>query len=323
MSTSTIVAQTDLSKQLPSCSYSTTKSGPNRYDLDVDSWTTIFETVASSVPLKKALEFKTLHSVAYRAVTRAFKNVTKLKIEIFKGTCCIQDSWTKNRQTAVEMARYVMENSKIVRVLEIYFDDPCLDVVNEVLDEIVKSNHIRLESLRVKRRHAGQSLPKIAEIIRANAKTLKEITRIGVSEAALGFCDELDLEIFGCMSFDLGFQPNPQQISLNFCRIMESGAKFKKFSYTSFDGFDPTNDQIQMLLEKCAVENLKLTMMNPPKITPKPSFMIGKVRNVKKIELVEIVAEPMRFNKLISIRHFFEKCFPNAQNHLSLLQQWN
>ncbi|CAP26069.1 Protein CBG05629 [Caenorhabditis briggsae] len=322
MSTSALVAKSDLLKQLPSCSYSV--PAPST-DLDVFSWSRIFENVAASVPLKQALEFKTLHSEAYYAVNRAFRRVKKLKIEILstdETLYIIQDSCTKNPNVAVEMVRFVLSKARKVSELELYFEDLDLKVLNRILDEVVESENVELESLRVKRRNAGQSVTKIGDVIRANSTTLREITRVGISEASHGFDDRIRLERFGCMSFDIGIQAAPHQVPIHMIRITESGAKFSNFSYTSFSGFDPSEPIVQNMLDSAEVTTLKLTMMNAPVIASRPGYMVGKVRRVKRVELVEIVAEPQRINKLVACRHVFEKVFPNCHD-LLFLQQWD
>uniref|UniRef100_A0A1I7V2V6 Uncharacterized protein n=1 Tax=Caenorhabditis tropicalis TaxID=1561998 RepID=A0A1I7V2V6_9PELO len=324
MSTSALVAKSDLLKQLPSCSYSIPAA--TTADLDVFSWSSIFENVAASVPLKQALEFQTLHSEAYYAVNRAFRKVKKLKVHILSTArnvvYFVQDSATKNPNVAVEMVRFVLSKAKKVTHLDLHFEDVNQKILNKMLDEVIKSENVQLESLNVKRRHAGQSILKIGDVIRANSATLREVTRVGISEAAHGFDDKINLDRFGCMSFDLGFQPTPHQIPLHIIRITESGAKFANFSYTSFSGFDPSDEIVQNMLDGAEVQTLKLTMMDAPVIAQRPGYMIGKIRRVKRVELVEIVAEPQRVNKLCRVRHIFEKVFPNCHD-LLFLQQWD
>ncbi|CAL2047837.1 unnamed protein product [Caenorhabditis brenneri] len=322
MSTSALVAKSELLKLLPSCSYAipTTTAA----ELDVFSWSRIFENVAASVPLRQALDLKTLHSEAYYAVNRAFRKVKKLKIEILNDETTIyfvQGSPARNPKVAVEMVRFVLSKARKLTHLELYFEDTNLKVLNRMLDEVAKSENVKLESLKVKRRHAGQSVTKIGEIIRANSSTLREITRVGISEASYGFSEKIRLERFGCMSFDLGYQPTPHQVPLHMIRITESGAKFVNFSYTSFSGFDPSDEIVQNMLESAEVQTLKLTMMDMPPISQRPGYMIGKIRRVKRVELVEIVAEPQRIHKLFGIRHVFEKVFPSCHDIL-FLQQW-
>uniref|UniRef100_A0A8R1DNB7 Uncharacterized protein n=1 Tax=Caenorhabditis japonica TaxID=281687 RepID=A0A8R1DNB7_CAEJA len=324
MSTSALVAQSDLLKQLPSCSYTV----PEPANLDVNSWGKIFENVASSMPLRKALEFKTLHSEACYAVNRVFRKVTTLKIQILKATASgnsatyyVQDSPTKNENTAVEMVRFVLANARNVQVLELFIEDFDLFALNRMLDEVVGSDHVSLEKLFVRRRHAGQTITKIGDVIRANAATLREISRVGISEASHGFCDQINLDKFGTMSFDMAFHP-PNAIPLHMVRITESGAKFRDFSYTSFAGFDPIDEVVQSMLESAQVKRIKLTMMNPPSIASRPGYMIGKIRRVKRLEVVEIVPEPRRINKLLAWRHIYEKVFPNCNENVFFLQQW-
>lgn len=265
------------------------------------------------------------------------------------------------------MVRFVLANAKKVDHLELYFEDRNIKVLNRILDEIIESgklcqlkaniidhfpDHVHLKTLHVKRRQAGQTVSKIGDVIRANAASLREISRVGISEASHGFNDQvrpkcskshslcffqINLDRFGCMTFDLGFQPLPNQIPLHMIRMSESGAKFKSLSYTSFSGFDPTDQIVHNFLENSQVETIKLTMMNPPNIPSRPGYMIGKVRNgsenrkkqiffqirsVKRVELVEIVPEPQRINKLVCCRHVFEKVFPNCHENLFFLQQW-
>ncbi|CAB3397202.1 unnamed protein product [Caenorhabditis bovis] len=345
MSTSALVAKTDLDKQIPSCSFTPASPSPTTPPyfhsrpavLDVYSWSRIFEIVASTVPLRKALEFKTLHSEAYRSVDRAFRKVRKLKVEIYEANSniytgdesnttpvyVVQDSATRNADTARKMVHFVLSNATCIKQLDLYFEDLDQTVLNQILGEVIESQNVKLELLHVKRRHAGQSVTKIGDLVRKNAKTLREISRIGISEASIGLNDDCNLDRLALMSFDLGFQPAPNQIPFHMIRITESEAKFRALSYTSFAGFDPTDDVVQNLLVKGCVESIKLTMMKAPKIMRRPGYMIGKVRRVKKVELVEIVPEPCRFNQLLASRHAFEKVFPYAQENIAVLQQWN
>ncbi|CAD6199825.1 unnamed protein product [Caenorhabditis auriculariae] len=339
MSTSSNDAELNLMRQMPSCSRDATATPSTALvDLDIYSWGRIFEHVASGISLKAALALKTIHSEAYRAVERAFRFVTSLKIEIYEshssslrvpnnGTTdavfVVQGTSTRNASKALDMVKFVLARTEGIRNVDLYFEDRDITLLNSILDELISCEKVKLETLTVKRRQGGQSVTKLGELMRSNAKTLRKVSRVGLTEAAIGFNEEMNLEWAALMSFDLGFDPQPGKIPEMMNRLTVSGAKFKHFSYTSFDGFDPNEETVQDLLDKCGVESLKLSMMRGPKIVPRPAYMVGKVRGVKAVELVEIVEHPTRLIKIEAFRTPFEKVFPMAADNITIRQQWN
>ncbi|PIO65259.1 hypothetical protein TELCIR_13082 [Teladorsagia circumcincta] len=132
---------------------------------------------------------------------------------------------------------------------------------------------------------------------------------------------QMHLERLSLMMFDLGFDASQTAICDHFLEIARSGATFRHLSYTSFVGFDPTDDVVQTFLDRCQVRSLRLTMMRGPYIAPQPDYMVGKVRQIDHVELGEVVDKPNIFNSLVTYENVFKKVFPNVQD-IHYFQHW-
>uniref|UniRef100_A0A1I7XLV5 F-box domain-containing protein n=1 Tax=Heterorhabditis bacteriophora TaxID=37862 RepID=A0A1I7XLV5_HETBA len=309
-----------------SCSYEATS-------LDYDVLTTMFGRAARISSIKDAIKLQSLHSVAKRSIELAITQnqhirmdirapvefrivgIKKEKLAHSEPVVYIQGSRV-SVESAVPLLQYLLKHMKIVKRLSINIEDQDLTNLNMLLDEIIKAGHPSSQKGK-----GGQSIPKVAEVIRKNAKTLRVVGRIGLSEAAESFDKQIRLERLSLMTFDLGLDASSSRICDQLLEIAKSGATFYHLSYTSFVGFDPTDDIIQNFLDRCEVHSLRLTMMRGPFVLPQPDYMIGKVRNVDHLELGEVVEKPNIFNSLVTYENVFKKVFPHVDD-IHYFQQW-
>ncbi|VDO20727.1 unnamed protein product [Haemonchus placei] len=183
---------------------------------------------------------------------------------------------------------------KEIKEVTLNIEDSDLTVFNSLLDQLIEAENVKLEVLRIKRRKGGQTIPKVIV---------------------------MHLERLSLMMFDLGLDASQTAICDHFLEIARSGVTFDHLSYTSFVGFDPTDDVVQTFLDRCQVKSLRLTMMRGPYIAPQPDYMVGKVRQVHHIELGEVVDKPNIFNSLVTYESVFKKVFPNVQD-IHYFQHW-
>ncbi|XGW07174.1 hypothetical protein V3C99_017019 [Haemonchus contortus] len=330
MSTSSVQAETDLSAVLPSCSHT-------NVSLDVDVLTNIFEKVGSIGNIRDVIKLTPLSSWAAYGIERSLTNHCHIRIDIRapvefriiglkkeklptpEPVIYIQGSRV-TPAAAKELTSFLIGKMKGIKEVTLNIEDSDLTVFNSLLDQLIQAENVKLEVLRIKRRKGGQTIPKISELIAANSSTLRIIGQIGLSEASV-LNSSMHLERLSLMMFDLGLDASQTAICDHFLKIARSGVTFDHLSYTSFVGFDPTDDVVQTFLDRCQVKSLRLTMMRGPYIAPQPDYMVGKVRQVHHIELGEVVDKPNIFNSLVTYESVFKKVFPNVQD-IHYFQHW-
>ncbi|RCN34517.1 hypothetical protein ANCCAN_19640 [Ancylostoma caninum] len=330
MSTSSEQAESDLSSVIPSCSRSSVT-------LDHDVLTMIFEKVAAIGNIRDVVKLRTVSPWAAYGIDRGLTKNTHIKVDIRapiefringmkkeklpvpEPVIYIQGSRVTPEKSS-ELLAFLLSKMRTVTEVSLNIEDADLTNFNSLLDQLIQAENVKLEVLRLKRLKGGQTIPKICELILANAKTLRVVGRIGLSEA-LALDSTIHLERLSLMTFDLGFETSMSTICDHMLDIARSGATFKHLSYTSFIGFDPTDDVVQTFLDRCQVTSLRLTMMRGPYIPPQPDYMVGKVRQVDHLELGEVVDKPNIFNSLVTYENVFKKVFPNVQD-IHYFQHW-
>ncbi|KAK6016628.1 hypothetical protein OSTOST_17887, partial [Ostertagia ostertagi] len=253
MSTSSVQAETDLSAVLPSCSH----TGVN---LDVDVLTNIFEKVGTIGNIRDVIKLTPLSSWAAYGIERALTNHSHIRVDIRapvefriiglkkeklpvpEPVIYIQGSRV-TPAAAKELMAFLIGKMKEIKEVSLNIEDSDLTIFNALLDQLIQAENVKLEVLHIKRRKGGQTIPKISDLIAANASTLRVVGRIGLSEAG-ALNSSMHLERLSLMMFDLGFDASQTAICSHFLEIARSGATFRHLSYTSFVGFDPTDDVV-------------------------------------------------------------------------------
>ncbi|KAK6039358.1 hypothetical protein COOONC_23135 [Cooperia oncophora] len=255
MSTSSVQAETDLSAVLPSCSHT-------GISLDVDVLTNIFEKVGAITNIRDVVKLSSLSPWAAYGIERSLINHSHIRVDIRapiefringlkkeklpvpEPVIYIQGSRV-TPAAAKELMTFLISKMKEIRAVSLNIEDSDLTIFNELLDQLIQAENVKLEVLRLRRRKGGQAIPKISELIAANASTLRIVGRIGLSEAG-ALNSSIHLERLSLMMFDLGLDASQTAICDHFLEIARSGATFRHLSYTSFVGFDPTDDVVQV-----------------------------------------------------------------------------
>ncbi|KAK6753288.1 hypothetical protein RB195_012717 [Necator americanus] len=330
MSRSSDQAESDLSTALPSCSRS-------NVTLDNDVLTMIFEKVASVGNIQEVMKLRSTSRWAAYGIDRSLSKhshirvdirapreykisgLKKEKLPIPEPVIYIQGSRVTPK-AAITLMAFLINKMRTITEVSLNIEDADLTNFNALLDQLIKAENVKLEVMRLKRLKGGQTIPKISELIMANVKTLRVVGRVGLSEM-VALKSPIHLERLSLMTFDLGFEASQSTICDCMLDIAKSGSTFRHLSYTSFIGFDPTDDVVQTFLDRCEVRSLRLTMMRGPYIPPQPDYMVGKVRQVDHVELGEVVEKPNIFNSLVTYENIFKKVFPNVQD-IHYFQHW-
>lgn len=125
---------------------------------------------------------------------------------------------------------------------------------------------MRLESLKVRRRYVGQRIELLPDLLAANADTLREVGKVGLSEATEGFNERTRLARLSLMNFDLVADGELESSALeertrmHIRRLAGLGARFAHLSYTTYTGFDLSRHPTLHMLRQCGVRSIRLTM---------------------------------------------------------------
>ncbi|KAF7629270.1 hypothetical protein Mgra_00009221 [Meloidogyne graminicola] len=164
------------------------------------------------------------------------------------------------------------------------------------------------------RRYVGQYFPKLAKLITANAKTLRIIGKIGLTEAIEGFNENVSvlttfifislfklsiaLTRLSLINFDLVSKEQPEldndELSLTsrfyIRRLAGLGACFDHLSYTCFTGFEITRMPVVFMLRRCKVKSLRLTMQSGVAIQdpPTPKVLLPDLQTLELVGSMEV-----------------------------------
>ncbi|KAL3076905.1 hypothetical protein niasHT_039685 [Heterodera trifolii] len=108
-----------------------------------------------------------------------------------------------SKEKAIEYLRHILDNSFRIRRLDLNIQVSTESVVNDILDVLNGHAKVQLEEVFVRRRYVGSKFSGLVPLIRSNAKTLKQIGKIGLGEAIKALSDEIHLERLSLINFDL------------------------------------------------------------------------------------------------------------------------
>lgn len=106
---------------------------------------------------------------------------------------------------AIEFLRHILNNAIRIRRLDLNICVSTTPVIDAILGVLIANRgnvflifllffilgNVQLEELYVRRRYVGNKFPLLAQLIRANSKTLKQIGKIGLGEAIEAFTEEV------------------------------------------------------------------------------------------------------------------------------------
>ncbi|KAL3090741.1 hypothetical protein niasHT_022069 [Heterodera trifolii] len=181
----------------------------------------------------------------------------------------VQHTPMPSKEKAIEYLRHILDNSFRIRRLDLNIQVSTESVVNDILDVLNGHAKVQLEELFVRRRYVGSKFSGLVPLIRSNAKTLKQIGKIGLGEAIKALSDEIHLERLSLINFDLVEQDqrlDSEELAQNsrfyIRRLAGIGTTFDHLSYTCFTGFEITKMPALNMLRQCKVKSLRLTMQS-------------------------------------------------------------
>ncbi|CEF62104.1 Hypothetical protein SRAE_1000037800 [Strongyloides ratti] len=271
-------------------------------------------------PIKNALSARKINNLSYICVASGLARNTELQIEIkhtnaneydFRPSFTVQGSNMKNIDEALSFINLIIEKSRMITKLDIVMEINELSIFNQLLQPVLESDKCILTHLLIRRRYCGQKLPIIVNLIKKHKKTLKQIKRIGLSEAVECFNEDINLTSVSIMNFDIVNNGNLEGDELNdrssqmMFQLGESGATFSHLSYTTYTGFDLTNTSILTMLKKCRVKSLRITMQ---KGSPISSCLYTKslLDDLLELELVGDIVKPTGDLNILfpNLKHF-------------------
>uniref|UniRef100_A0A915MXX6 Uncharacterized protein n=1 Tax=Meloidogyne javanica TaxID=6303 RepID=A0A915MXX6_MELJA len=181
---------------------------------------------------------------------------------------------------ALEYLNHVLHQARCIRRINLNVQVSTTGLVESLLAPLISHEKVRLEELYVRRRYIGQYFPKLAKIITANAKTLRVIGKIGLTEAI-----EVDKEHSELDNADLALTSR-----FYIRRLAGLGACFDHLSYTCYTGFEITRMPVLFMLRVCKVKSLRLTMQCGTAILdpPTPRVLLPELKILELVGSMEV-----------------------------------
>uniref|UniRef100_A0A183C4L0 Mitochondrial ATP synthase regulatory component factor B n=1 Tax=Globodera pallida TaxID=36090 RepID=A0A183C4L0_GLOPA len=212
----------------------------------------------------------------------------------------VQHTPMPSKEKAIEYLRHILDNAICIRRLDLNIKVSTNTVVNDILDVLSNHGKVQLEELFVRRRYVGSKFSGLTQLIRSNAKTLKQIGKIGLGEAIKSLSEEIRLERLSLINFDLVEQDerlDSEELALNsrfyIRRLAGLGCTFDHLSYTCFTGFEVTKMPALNMLRQCKVKSLRLTMQSGVAIRdpelPRP--LLPMMRRIQLVGGMDVTSE--------------------------------
>ncbi|CAJ0582664.1 unnamed protein product, partial [Mesorhabditis spiculigera] len=350
MSTSAAEAKSDLAAQIPSCSHKQTLLE----EADVNSEATcpalcddllakIFARTMRRSSIRSQLRLKRVSRLAHNVVGREMGKKDELLVEILDPTeyriiglrkeklprpeqnIIVQGSLVHTMDEALKLVKEAVGAMRTLKTLRLYSRENDSEQGNftSVIQELLGKGNVQLETVKFRRKRVGTgATDSIVRLVEENADSLHSLGQLGLSEAIQCFAGKpMALERLSLNEFDGGFDADQESICERMIQLMSTGITATHLSYSSLQGFDPTDEVVQRFLTSFECESLRLTMMKGPYVPSLPDYMIGKVRHVQKLEMVEVVEKTNIFNTLITYEKMLHKVFPNVED-VNFLQDW-
>ncbi|KHJ86570.1 hypothetical protein OESDEN_13673 [Oesophagostomum dentatum] len=201
----------DLSTAVPSC------SRPN-VTLDHDVLTMIFEKVATIGNIRDVMNMRRVSTWAAYGIDRSLARSTQIRVDI-RAPIEFRISGLKKERLPVPEPVIFIQGSRVTP-----------KAANRLMAFLIgKMRTVKDVSLNIEDADLTVFNSLLDQLIKAENVKL-----------------EIHLERLSLMTFDLGFEASHSDICEHMLAIARSGTTFKHLSYTSFIGFDPTDDVVQL-----------------------------------------------------------------------------
>ncbi|CAD5225125.1 unnamed protein product [Bursaphelenchus okinawaensis] len=200
---------------------------------------------------------------------------------------------------ALERLDYLLAHVRCVRTLSLNLETSETRSINAIIEKFLDAENVRLEVLKVKRRYVGQRIDLLPDLLALNSETLREVGKIGLSEATEGFNDKIRLNRLSLMNFDLiddgelESSTLAERTRIHIRRLGGIGAKFQHLSYTTYSGFDLSRNPTLFMLKQCEVRSIRLTMQKGAAITSTPLQPVQPLLDtLERLELIGSLSAP-------------------------------
>ncbi|CAD5231562.1 unnamed protein product [Bursaphelenchus xylophilus] len=211
----------------------------------------------------------------------------------------IQNHEMSELEKALERLDYLLSHVRCVRTLTLNMETSETRSINAIIERFLDAENVRLEVLKVRRRYVGQRIDLLPDLLCMNAETLREVGKIGLSEATEGFNDKIRLNRLSLMNFDLiddgelESSTLAERTRIHIRRLGGIGAKFQHLSYTTYSGFDLSRNPALFMLKQCEVRSIRLTMQKGAAITSTPMQPVQPLLDtLERLELIGSLSAP-------------------------------
>jgi len=208
-----------------------------------------------------------------------------------KAVVFIQKTEMHDFDKAVEFLGYICANARVITKFKMNVEVSDTQMADALFAAVLNGKKVELEEIRVRRRYVGQQFPMLVELIKNHSSSLRVIGKLGLGEAIHAFNDQIHLERFSLINFDLienGEMESDmlaEKTRFAMRRLAGLGATFDHLSYTTFSGFDLTKNPAMHMLKMCEVKSIRLTQQKGVAISD-PAVIRPLLPGLTRIELI-------------------------------------
>uniref|UniRef100_A0A9J2QAX5 F-box domain-containing protein n=1 Tax=Ascaris lumbricoides TaxID=6252 RepID=A0A9J2QAX5_ASCLU len=259
-----------------SASWETLADPHNDVLLDSTLLIDVIRTATTLSPIAKIAELNEVCSDWYYWSSRALRQCTDLRLDVPCGNVTalvVQGSLMRSSQQAVQCVEYLLSRIDHLKQLSIYLSGPSIGMLNDVLDVLLNSDKVQLETIRVNGRRGGLRVERIGRLLNKCACTLRIAGKIGISEfeEALRQRPTLDLERLSLNNYDLfeesaGMSRMGTEMAAAFSRISATRSSFslrvRHLSLSAVGGFNAAIHPYNDFIQTTKVQSLRVTQQS-------------------------------------------------------------
>uniref|UniRef100_A0A915C2L0 F-box domain-containing protein n=1 Tax=Parascaris univalens TaxID=6257 RepID=A0A915C2L0_PARUN len=259
-----------------SASWETLADPQNDVLLDSTLLIDVVRTATTLSPIAKIAELNEVCSDWYFWSSRVLRQCTDLRLDVPCGNVTalvVQGSFMHSSQQAVQCVEYILSRIDHLKQLSIYLSGPSVGILNDVLDVLLNSDKVQLETIRVNGRRGGLRVERIGRLLNKCACTLRVVGKIGISEfeEALRQGPTLDLERLSLNNYDLfdesaGMSRMGTEMAAAFSRISATRSSFslhvRHLSLSAVGGFNAAIQPYNDFIQTTEVQSLRVTQQS-------------------------------------------------------------
>ncbi|VDM47250.1 unnamed protein product [Toxocara canis] len=249
-----------------------TNNGPqNDVLLDSTLLADVVRMTTAISPIVKVAELNGICSDWHYWCLRAFRYCNDLRLEVPCGNAAalrVQGSLMLSSDQAVQCVEYLLSRIECLKQLYICLRGPSVDILNDVLDALIDSDKVQLESISVSGRRGGLRVERLSKLITKCASTLRVAGKVGILEfeEALRRDAKLDLERLSLNNYDLfdessGMNRMGAEMAAAFSRITSAptALRVRHLSLSAVGGFNAAIQPYNDFIKRAKVQSLRVT----------------------------------------------------------------